>query len=121
MSENLQNLQPDRPKIITPDKNIELIKFNQKMDIFTAVEFLIEGKYILIEDFYYTGLKVLEQLKKQLKEQFNNPNFQDEREYRSNFRDVSHRLLLPVKDNKLTVHKSPNIGWLDCFQMCPVF
>jgi len=113
MSNNIQNLQPDRPKIITADMNFELTKFQQGMDIFVAVESLIEGKNILVDDFYYTGLEVLKELKNQLKHKFNNENFKEEREFRSTFRDASHRLLLYVENNKLAVQKSPDIGWLE--------
>ena len=78
---------------------------------------LIEGEYVLIEDFYYNGLQVLEELKKTLKRNynnfnFNNQNYQGQREYRYAFREASHRLLLMVVDYKLEVRKAPEIGWL---------
>ncbi|MDD2357219.1 MAG: methyltransferase [Thiovulaceae bacterium] len=43
---------------------------------------------------------------------YKDTSFQGQRNYRSVFREISHRLLLKVKDHKLAVKKSPDIGWL---------
>ncbi len=110
MIDNVHNLTPDKPKIITSD--LEVISFYNKMDPHEVITELIEGKYVLIEDFYYNGLQVLEALKKALKRNYSNQNFQGQREYRSAFREASHRLLLMVVNYRLEVRKAPEIGWL---------
>jgi precorrin-6B methylase 2 len=111
MNENLQSIQPDRPNIITTQ--IETISFFSGMDTKAIVLDMIAGKYILVEKFYSNGLEVLAELKRNLSRQFNDKSFQGQREYRSAFREASHRLLLRVKNNKLCVKKSPDIGWLE--------
>ena len=111
MNKDLQSIQPDRPNIITTQ--IEAISFFSKMDTKATVVDMIAGKYVLIEKFYSDGLKVLAELKRNLSRTYSNKSFQEQREYRSAFREASHRLLLKVKNNKLIVKKSPDIGWLE--------
>jgi methylase of polypeptide subunit release factors len=106
----LEAIQPDRPNIITTQ--IETIIFHNKMDIKSTVEMMIAGEYVLVEKFYSNGLKVLNELKRILLQEYKDKSFQGQRDYRSAFREASHRLLLQVKDNKLLVKKSPDIGWL---------
>ncbi len=110
MNKDLQTLQPDRPDIITTE--VEAISFYRKMDTESIVVQMIEGKYVLVEEFYSNGLQVLNELRKNLLLKHKDKTFQGQRDYRSAFRKASHRLLLKVKDNKLIVKKSPDIGWL---------
>ena len=110
MITNRQLLQPEKPQILK--KTTQGVYFQQKMKISIAVTSLINNKYVIVEDFYYTGLKILEQLKKELKKNNNNDNFNDQRKFRSLFRDASHKLLLLVEKNQLVVKNSPSIGWL---------
>lgn len=110
MIKNKQLLQPEKPKIL--DKTTQCICFQQKMDISIAIKALINSQYVIVEDFYYTGLKILENLKKELKNSSNNDKFKEDREFRSIFRNASHKLLLLVENNKLAVQKAPSIGWL---------
>jgi 16S rRNA G966 N2-methylase RsmD len=74
---------------------------------------MVAAKYVLVEEYYSNGLQVLAELKKNLLDIYTDKSFQGLREYRSAFREASHRLLLKVKDNKLTVKKCPDIGWLE--------
>jgi len=111
MNKYVQSIQPDRPDIITTD--IEAISFHRKMDTKATVADMIEGKYILVEKFYSNGLEVLAELKRNLSRKHSDKSFQGQRDYRSAFREASHRLLLKVKDNKLSVKKCPDIGWLE--------
>ncbi|MHA2101277.1 MAG: hypothetical protein ACW99A_21660, partial [Candidatus Kariarchaeaceae archaeon] len=94
MIDDQHHLKPDKPRIITSD--IEVISFYNKMDPREIITELIKGKYVLVEDFYFNGLQVLEELTKALKRNYKNHNFQGQREYRSAFREISHRLLLMV-------------------------
>ncbi|WP_373033210.1 methyltransferase [Sulfurovum sp.] len=110
MNEDLQSIQADRPDIITTE--IEAISFYRKMDTEATVKDMIAGKYVLVEEFYSNGLQVLKELRKNLLLKHTDKSFQGQREYRAAFREASHRLLLKVKDNKLTVKKGPDSGWL---------
>ncbi len=110
MNIDLQSIQPGRPNIITPE--FEVIRFNRKVDTAATVEQMIAGKYVLVEGVFSNGLELLAELKKNLLLTCNDKSFQGQRDYRSAFREASHRLLLKVKDNKLVVKKSPDIGWL---------
>ncbi len=117
-----KEIRVNRPEPITLD--IEFIPYKRKMDPHIAIEALVKGDYVLIKDFYSSGLKILSELKKYLKnnhsvnnkEQFktksSNQSFQEQRDIRSEFRTLSHRLLLSISDNKLRVRKAPEIGWL---------
>ncbi len=111
MNQDLESIQADRPKIITTE--IDAISYYRKMDTKATVTEMIAGKYILVEEFYSNGLEVLNELKRELLLKHTDKNFQGQRDYRSAFREASHRLLLKVKDNKLVVKKSPDIGWLE--------
>lgn len=110
MTENLQSIMPDRPKIITSE--IDAISFYRKMDTQATVIEMIAGRYVLVEEFYSNGLQVLSELKRNLQLKYMDQSFQGQRDYRSAFREASHRLLLKVKDNELVVRKCPDIGWL---------
>jgi len=110
MNKNLDTLQADRPEIITTE--IEAIHFYRKMDTKATVDEMIAGKYVLVEEFYSNGLQVLNELRRNLLLKHKDKTFQGQRDYRSAFRKASHRLLLKVKDHKLTVKKAPSFGWL---------
>ena len=111
MSKDLQFIQPNRPSIITTQ--IKAISFYRKMDTKATVADMIAGKYVLVERFYSDGLEVLAELKRVLLHRYKDKSFQGERDFRSAFREASHRLLLKVKENKLLVRKCPDIGWLE--------
>ena len=111
MKKDLEEIQADRPDIITTE--VEAISFYRKMDTEATVIDMIAGKYVLVEEFYSNGLQVLNELRKQLLVKHKDKSFQGQRDYRSAFRKASHRLLLKVIDNKLQVKKSPNFGWLE--------
>lgn len=110
MNNDLKLTQPDRPNIITTE--IEAISFYSTMDVKAIVPQLITGEYVVVEKLYSNGLKILSELKKILSLKYNDKSFQGQRDYRSAFREASHRLLLKIKNNKITVKKAPDIGWL---------
>lgn len=111
MNNNIQSIKADRPEIITTD--IEAISFYRKMDTKATVLEMIEGKYVIVEEYYSNGLEVLAELKKNLLKIHTDKSFKGQREYRSAFREASHRLLIKVIDNKLPLKKAPHIGWLE--------
>ncbi len=104
-----KKIQADRPEPILPD--IEVFPYKRRMDTREAINVLVDGHYVLIVDFYSTGLAILSELKKYLKSKYSDQSFQGQRKFRSVFRELSHRLLLFVNNNKLTVRKAPEIGW----------
>ena len=111
MKTDAEVLKADKPEIITTE--IDAISFYRKMDTEATVAQMIEGKYVLVEEFYSNGLQVLNELRKNLLLKHKDTTFQGQRDYRAAYREASHRLLLKVKDNKLIVKKSPDIGWLE--------
>lgn len=111
MKNELESIQADRPSIITNE--IKAISFYGNVDKKEIVSHMIAGEYVLVEKLYSHGLEVLTELKKTLLLIYKDKSFQGQRDYRSSFREASHRLLLKVKNNRLTVKKSPDIGWLE--------
>ncbi len=104
-----KEIRADRPEPILP--NIEVVPFDRRMDPQIAIDALIDGYNVLIVDFYSSGLSVLSDLKKYLKNKHSDQSFQGQRDFRSMFRELSQRLLLVVLNNTLTVKKAPEIGW----------
>lgn len=100
----------DRPKPIST--NIEVFPYEQCIDPKIAVKVLLDGDYVLIEDLYSSGLTVLNCLKNHLKLTHPDRSFKGQRDSRSEFHDLSNKLLLLIRNNRLTVKKAPEIGWL---------
>jgi len=109
MSTSIENLKPNIPEPIATE--IEVIGLNRRMELQAVVDALLNGDYVLVRDFYSTGLAVMAALKKHLTNKFNDSYFQGQRDLRAAFREASQRLLVQVKDNKLALRKAPVIGW----------
>ena len=105
-----KEIQADRPEPII--SNIDVVPYKRRMEPQIAIEALVDGYNVLIVDFYSSGLTILNELKKYIKNKHSDQSFQGQRDFRSEFRELSHRLLLLVCNNKLTVRKAPEIGWL---------
>jgi precorrin-6B methylase 2 len=105
-----KEIQADRPEPIL--SNIDVVPYKRRMDPQIAIDALVDGYYVLIVDFYSSGLTVLKELKGYVKNQYPDQSFQGQRDFRSVFRELSHRLLLFARNNKLAVRKAPEIGWL---------
>lgn len=95
-----------------PISNIDVVPFNGRENLQFAVDDLIEGYYVLILDFYSTGLAILRELKKYLHKKYSDQSFKGQREYRSAYHKFSVRLLFEINNHKLSVKKAPQIGWL---------
>ncbi|RLD80637.1 MAG: methyltransferase type 11, partial [Bacteroidetes bacterium] len=78
-----------------------------------AIEDILDGRFVLIEDFYSTGLSILHELNNYLKKKHPDQSFQGQREFRSEYQRLSHQILVKVSANKLEVKKAPVIGWLE--------
>ncbi len=105
------DLKVNRPEPIKSGD--EFISFIRETDINETIDALLEGKYILIEEFYNNGLTLLNELKLYLKTTLPNESFQEQRKFRSEYRKLSNRIIIQVKDHKLAVKKAPQIGWLE--------
>ena len=104
-----KEIQVDRPEPII--SVIDVVPYKRRMEPQIAIDALVDGYYVLIVDFYSSGLTILRELKKYVKNKHSDQSFQGQRDFRSVFRELSHRLLLKVSNNKLTVRKAPVIGW----------
>ncbi len=105
-----KKIEVNRPEPIVSD--IDVVAYKRRMDPQIAVEALVDGDYVLIVDFYSSGLTILNELNRYLKNRYSDKSFRGQRDFRSEFRKLSHRLLLQVNNNKITVRKAPSIGWL---------
>ena len=105
----MNNFSPNRPEPIITD--LDVIGYNKSMSTEYAVEALIEGYYVLVLDYFSSGLEILRVLKTQLKKQYSSNSYKTEREFRSKYRELSHRLLLEISDDTLSVERAPYIGW----------
>ena len=104
------DLKVNRPEPIK--SGVETGSFIRERDIQETIDALLAGEYILIEEFYSNGLALLNELKLYLKKKHPNESFQEQREFRSEYRKLSNLILIQVKEHKLTVKKAPWIGWL---------
>lgn len=109
MSNNF--LQVNRPEPIKTE--IEIESFTRESDIQETIQALLEGKQILVEEFYSNGLYLLRELTIYLKNILPNESFIEQRAFRSEFRKLSNLILIHVKEHKLMVKKAPDIGWLE--------
>lgn len=92
-----------------------LVQFNQSTNINRTIKALEAGKPLIITELYNNGLLLLNELHKHLKRKLPNTSFQEQREYRSVYRNLSNLIYIEIIDHKLTVKKSPCIGWLNKF------
>lgn len=104
-----KEIQVLRPEPIVSD--MDVVPFNRRMDPQEAVEALLEGYHVLIVDFYSSGLSVLNELKNHLSNKQSKLSFKQQRDFRSQFRELSHRILLMVSEHRISVKKAPEIGW----------
>ncbi|MFZ4401835.1 MAG: methyltransferase [Bacteroidales bacterium] len=99
----------NRPEPIVSE--VEVLPYKHRMQVQMAIDTLLDGNYVLIVDFYSSGLKVLNALKEYVYSKYQDSSFQGQRNFRSVFRELSHRILLVVNHHRLNVRKSPEIGW----------
>ncbi|MDB9743943.1 class I SAM-dependent methyltransferase [Fibrobacterales bacterium] len=86
--------------------------YNRRRDPNLALTALFDGEYVILNDFFSTGLSLLSELKKELLIKFPDTSFQGQREFRSAYQELSNRILLETKQNVLNIKKAPDIGWL---------
>lgn len=108
-----KEIKLNRPEPIVGD--VDVMPFKKKMDPNIAVEALIEGDFVVVLDFFSTGLIVLNALKEYLDKKHSNQSFKGQRKYRSEYRELSNQVLVLVSNHKLAAKKSPEIGWFKLF------
>ncbi len=104
-----KEIQAHRPEPISTD--IEVFSYKRRTEPQLAINAMVDGHFVLIADYYSSGLAVLIALKDFVYTKHPGSSFQEQRNFRSLFRELSHRLLLLVNNHKLTVKKAPDIGW----------
>ncbi len=92
--------------------NIDPVSLMGQMDPQIAIKELLKRNYVLVEDFYSTGLTLLNELKRYIKNKHSKNSFQGQRDFREIYHELSNRILLKISNNKLVVKKAPEVGWL---------
>ncbi len=104
------NIKPRRPEPF--NSAVEILAVNKYSDFHIVSNCLYSGRYVLIEDVFSTGLTLVHEIKSGVFADFNNDSFKTEREKRNVFQKLSNQVLVPIKNNKIALKKSPDIGWL---------
>lgn len=86
--------------------------FQKETDVRSAIERLVAGETLLINEFYSDGITLLKEIHKYLRRNLPNKTMNEQREYRSAYHKLSNLILLEVTDQQLCVKKAPSIGWL---------
>ncbi len=107
----MRNIQPKRPEPITQE--LEILEYHQKSNPGEALQALLDGHYVLIGDYYSTGLSLLKEVKNYLEEHFGQQTFDEQREFRTRYRELSNRIIAQISKGKIALRKAPGIGWLD--------
>lgn len=108
-----EELKPNFPQAIPLSTHV--MEFTEDQDPKIAIAAIENGKYVLIKDFFSTGLTVLHALSYKLKQSQTDKSFLGQRKYRSVFRNYSNKILLRIKDHQIVAKKSPSIGWIEKF------
>lgn len=106
-------ITPEKPEPIVLKHKPKTVDKNGDME--QATQWLMEGKYVLVEDEYSTGLKLLSELKKRVFSKQMKENFKKYRDQRSAYHFYSNNLLSTVKSGMVGLEKAPEIGWLEKF------
>ncbi len=101
----------NRPEPIVSD--IDVVPYDRSMNPGNAVDALVEGHVVLVVDVYSSGLTLLQELKSYLTNIHSNRTFIEQRNFRSDFHELSNRIVVEVSNNTLAVKKAPAIGWLN--------
>lgn len=91
--------------------------FKQGTNVENTIEYIVQGEFILINEFYNDGISLLQDLHKYLKRKLPNKSFKDQQYYRSEYFKLSNLILLEITNQKLCTKKSPSIGWLKKFYL----
>jgi len=104
------DIEVNKPEPILAD--VEVTPFAKDTDLESTIKALDNGAYVWINELYSDGIFLLRELHKYLRQKLPNKTFKEQQAYRSEYHRLSNLVLLEVMNQKLTVGKSPNIGWL---------
>lgn len=105
------DLQVNKPAPIPSETPTQ--PFKRGSDPEEAIAVLEAGGHVLITEFFNNGQALLASLRTYLKRRFPNKTFQEQRDYRAAYQQLSNRILIQIVDHKLAVKKAPAIGWLE--------
>ena len=103
-------IEVNKPAPILTDAT--MLTFREGEDLRATIGALERGEYVWINMLYSDGIFLLKELHRYLEKKLPNKTFKEQQAYRSEYHRLSNLVLLEVVDQKLTVAKSPSIGWL---------
>ncbi|MFT4667117.1 MAG: hypothetical protein ACI9VN_003922 [Patescibacteria group bacterium] len=106
------DIKVNKPTPISSEKKIDFL-FSRTTDVDLTIKTLEAGNAVLITAFYSNGLTLLKALQLHLRKKLPAQTFQEQREYRAEYRKLSNLILIEIVAHKLTVRKAPDIGWLE--------
>lgn len=109
----MTDIEVNKPEPITINRKLK--SYTNTSEVRPTITALEQGKFILIDGLYSDGVSLLKDLHQHLKRKLPNTTFQEQQEYRAAYQRLSNLVLLEIIDQKLSVKKSPNIGWLEKF------
>lgn len=92
---------------------VEVLRYTKRVDPQEALDVLLDGNFVLVHDFFSTGLMLLNTLKQYVNSLETDQSFVGQRDFRKIYRDLSQKVLLRIHNHQLTARKSPDIGWLE--------
>lgn len=105
------DIKINKPTPVGTDIKYTSLKENSQLA--EALKTINDGKFVLVEEFFKNGLDLLHEIQGYLKKKFSGTSFQDQRASRKEYRELSHKVLIRIKEHKLDVKKAPSIGWLE--------
>ena len=106
------NININKPTPIQFTKT-DLLVFKKGVDVKETIQVLEKGKQVLIATLFSDGLLLLKELQNHLRRTCPNKTFQEQRDYRAKYHQLSNLIVVEVKHNKLKVKKAPAIGWIE--------
>lgn len=107
----ISDIEVNKPEPLSISKNQK--SFKHGADFGPAIEDLLQGKSVLINEFYNDGISLLKALHKYLKLKLPNKSFKEQQDYRAEYFRLSNLILLEIVNQKLCTKKAPSIGWLE--------
>lgn len=103
------------PKINRPTpilSDLEVVAFKRRMGIPYAIEALLAGHHLLINDYYSSGLNILNELKRSIFASNHQHTYADQRKLREQYQILSNKIIVKIQNHHITIRKAPDIGWL---------
>ena len=98
-----------RPEIFQGE--LEVFPVHKNSELEEVFYYLEAGHRVIIEDFYSTGLQLLNELKRRIAK-IDDAQFKNAHAARGLYRKLSHQVLAEVDKHKIQLKKAPHIPWL---------